>query len=190
MSDTRNAALVLKTSDLTVNSTSTVGECNADITIMTWYGVNLRTLLGDMYDDYDLFNLCLNTVVFSYTNTLSFASSEDKSLLINISGLPFINQGYNQSTGHNQNKTVIGGMLLTSGVGNCINFYSNNIALFGKNQETCNITITLTRVLDGAKPITNGATFPQSVFIFDIIGVVQDNLKRNTPKLYLPSYGI
>jgi hypothetical protein len=53
MSDLRNAALVLRTSDLTVGQTSSVGELAADKTSMTWYNINLRTLLGDMYDDYD-----------------------------------------------------------------------------------------------------------------------------------------
>ena len=189
MSDLRNASLVLKSNVLTRNSTTAVGECNAGNTSFTWYGINLRTLLGDMYDDYDLFNLCLNSMCLTFTAGACFNGNEDRSLMVNISGLPFINQTYNQATGHNNNAVPIASMVLVSQNNNYLPFYSNNIAMFGKNQDMCDISISFTRVLDNAIPVPTATVFPQCVFLFDIIGVVQENMKRNTPKLYLPSYG-
>ena len=48
MSNHRNASLILKTSDLTANSITEIGEANQYMTSMTWYNINLRTLLGDI----------------------------------------------------------------------------------------------------------------------------------------------
>jgi hypothetical protein len=188
MSDMRNAALVLKTSDLTAGSTTTVGDCNTSNTSYTWYGINMRTLLGDLYDNYDLFNLCLNTVISSNAAAGCFMTNEDKIVTINVSGLPFINQTYNQASGHNTNKTMMGGLLFTGGQPSCVSFYSNNIAMFGKSADFCNINITFSRANDGTNPITNGTAFPHSTFIFDIVGVVNDNLTRNKPP-QLKSFG-
>ena len=63
----RNASLVLKTSDLTSKSdyvygvpyVNQSGSMNAKGSSITWNNINLRTLLGDMYDRYDIFNICL-----------------------------------------------------------------------------------------------------------------------------------
>ena len=48
------------------------------------------------------------------------------------------------------------------------------VALFEKNQDICNITIYYNKVIDGATPVTT-QTFPNTVFIFDIVGVPKDD---------------
>ena len=60
MSTNENASLVLNS----VNASST----NSIKTSFTWANINLRSLLGDMYDRYDRFNLCLNTIAFNRIN--------------------------------------------------------------------------------------------------------------------------
>ena len=64
MSNNLNASLILNTA---------AGVPNSNYTSCTWYGVDLRMLLGDMYDKYNRFNLCLNTV--SSCIAASFATS-------------------------------------------------------------------------------------------------------------------
>ena len=59
------ASLVLLTSDLTANSTTYVGVCNEFRTEMTWSNLNLRTILGPMYDKCDRF--CLQCVDMFFT---------------------------------------------------------------------------------------------------------------------------
>ena len=52
--DQRNACLVLKTSDLTAGSTTNIGSMDTVRKSMTWFNIDLRTVLGDLYDMYDL----------------------------------------------------------------------------------------------------------------------------------------
>ena len=51
MTTNLNASLVLST---------TTSSNNTSRTSFTWNNIDLRMLLGDMYDKYDRFNLCLN----------------------------------------------------------------------------------------------------------------------------------
>ena len=185
----RNASLVLKTYDLTINSTTNVGFCDLNRTSFTWYGINLRTLLGDMYDDYERFNLCLNTISTSLASNSAFTSEEDRQVLIKVSGLPFINNTYDVKNGHNQLSAVITTFTFIKNNVATQYFYNNSVATFGKNQDICDINITYSRISDGVLPTTNVIyPFPQVVFIFDIFGVSHDGLQlRKLTKLNLPN---
>jgi len=167
MTSLRNASLVLKTSDLTAGSTTVYGYCNANRSSMTWYNVNLRILLGDMFDDYKRFNLCLNTIATGIAPTITSSGLNN---YIRVSGLPFINQTYNVKSTNNSGVTVLGAFYFTSGGAISQYYYSNNIATFDKNQELCNITIEYYDIANDvlANP---SAAYPNQVFIFDIIGV-------------------
>lgn len=57
MSNLQNATLVLNSYDGCI---ATVNNSN-----LLWNNINLRTVLGDMYDKYDLFNLQLNSIAQS-----------------------------------------------------------------------------------------------------------------------------
>ena len=156
MTDIINASLVLKTTDCTSNSdyivpglASVRGNCvtNAKLSSITWNNINLRTLLGKMYDDYDLFNLCLNTISTSQANNID-TNADSKNVTVRISGLPFVNQTYNCKNGFNSALTTIGTFNFVSSGATTQYYYSNNIATFGKNQEICNITIEYARISD------------------------------------------
>ena len=57
---------------------------------MGFFNVNIKTILGDLYDKYDNFYLCLNTVYFlNSTSTLSNLNA--RLYYIKINGLPFHN---------------------------------------------------------------------------------------------------
>jgi len=151
----RNASLVLKTSDLTSKSdyvygvpyVNQLGSMNAKGSSITWNNINLRTLLGDMYDRYDIFNICLNTISTAQANAID-TNADSKNVTVKISGLPWINQAYNVKTGVNGMSTVIATFNFTSNTSTTQYYYSNNIATFGKNQDTCNITLEYWRILD------------------------------------------
>jgi len=59
MEQIQMAKLTLKTSTMAPNTFSQYGTVDQYRTNITWNNINMRLLLGDMYDRYDLFNLQL-----------------------------------------------------------------------------------------------------------------------------------
>jgi hypothetical protein len=161
MTDIRKASLVLKTTDLTTNVTNTLngtifssqyGSFNNKLSSFTWNNINLRTLLGDMYDMFDEFNLCLNTISTAQCSSID-TISDNKNVYIKLSGLPWLNQTYNVKTINNGNTTNIATFNFTAENAATQYYYSNNIATFGKSQDSCNMTIEYSRILDDTIPL-------------------------------------
>jgi hypothetical protein len=181
MTAIENCALVLRTSDLTVNSTTQVGICDQYRTNFTWSNINLRSLLGSMYDTYDKFNICLNTIATAQMTSGSIPGTtpDDRIVQIYLSGLPFLNQTYDVVRGGNTPNTVIATFTFPNATGSSTQyFYSSNIATFDKRQDEANIQIFYNRVktdaLANVPPtyiISTGASFPDMIFIFDIFGI-------------------
>jgi len=161
----QNASLILKSCD---------AICDATKVNITWNNINLRTVLGDMYDKYDLFNLCLNTVSTS-NSALTNANTDNnqRNVIMSLSGLPWINQTYSVNKLSNTSNTVLCTFLFfTTGNVSTQYFYSSNFATFGKNQEFVNLTLSYTRILDNSQPVAGGAeVFPDVVLVFDIFGI-------------------
>ena len=174
MEQKRSTRLVLKTSDLTVNSTTNNGSCDQYRQNFTWFNINLRALLGDQYDQYDYFNISLVSMSCSQASTSPTQGTvDDKTVYVKLSGLPFINQTYNQPTRNNITPAILTIFQVPSSATATTQQYNNrtvNVLTFGKNQELCNINITLLRLIDEAKSAIT-TTFPQFVFIFVITGV-------------------
>ena len=176
MSNIACANLVLKSYEIS-STPSVVGYTNTKRTLMVWNNINLRTLLGDMYDKYDTFNLCLNSISSGGpADNLgpNYGNSDIDNLhhIVNISGLPFINQTYSQSSCRNGSSAFLGVFTYpssTTSVGYRV-YNDSGILTFGKSQEQCNISITLTLVLDVTDPDTLNS-FPNTVFSFSIVGV-------------------
>jgi len=177
MSNLRTASLVLKTSALPLSS------INPDKSSMTWKNVNLRTLLGDMYDDYDVFNLCF----ISFSSTIPTVAITDLShnnlqLCIQLSGLPFINQTYNPVTGHNETTKTIGCITFNESYDVAKEFFSDHITTFGKNSDICDITISYVRIIDNLPPIVDNP-FPDVIFTFNIFGIEKDKKNENATRM-------
>ena len=164
MSNLQNASLVLSTNN---------GTSNNNRTSTTWNNINLRTLLGDMYDKYDMFNLCLNTVASGTALSNIYKAPADCNVIMRVSGLPFINNTYNIGSSSNTNtpnctiasftfgnSTVIPGstfqgsitassslVVVPSGtvlpIGSTIQFYDAN--LLGWNTKTITATYSATQ---------------------------------------------
>jgi hypothetical protein len=179
MSNLQIASLVLRSCDIPQNGSNQYGSSDQYSLTQTWNNINLRTLLGDMYDKYDLFNICLNTVTTASALAATGASNDDRNVIIKLSGLPFVNQTYSVKNGCNTSVCPLSSFLFISSATATQFFYSNNCYTFGKSQQSCNLTIQYGRVKDDALP-TTGTVYPNVVFIFDIIGVPKDNLTNSS----------
>ena len=122
MTTYENASLVLSTNNGTSNTTRTS---------TTWSNINLRSLLGTMYDKYDTFNLCLNTVATGVSQSYYNASPNDLQVLLRISGLPFINNTYNIGSSYNANNNIctIGTFTFNTTTINPYSTFTGSIAL-------------------------------------------------------------
>ena len=143
------ASLNLKTSDFTQNDdwvagydyNCEYGKINKYLISMTYYNIDLRTILGDMYDKYDKFNLVLKCFSTSFSNGFISKDLDDRGVAFKISGLPFINQTYNAKTGRNESVALLqrAPIVTVNNVG--LGFYGSDMVTFGKSQEKCNLTI-------------------------------------------------
>ena len=105
------ACLVLKTSVLPMDGTTNAyGTSNTMNTSFTWTNINFRTLLGDMFDKYDRFMLLLQHISNSIpigTNAIQGTALDDRAILINMSGLSFLNSNYNQKFQSNTGSVIV-----------------------------------------------------------------------------------
>ena len=164
----KKANLVLKTSDLLSVSNKNVpdnvsapttyssqyGSFNKSLSSFTWNNIDLRALLGDMYDTYDEFNLCLNQIS---TSAISPGDSlvDNRFCYINMAGLQWVNQTYNFKNGNNGTMATIGTFTFTaSGSSTRSQFFNDSYLTFRKEaQERCNLTLEYYRIVDDVAAI-------------------------------------
>ena len=182
MFNAETAKLVLRTADLTPNTTNAIGTADTFLLDFTWNNINLRTLLGSMYEKYDRFCL-VPTQIQSVTAGGSIGSTaDDRNCLVYISGLPFSQNTYNVSTLTNTNYAFLNFVrFLTS---NAVTASSNgNNLLFTKNQELVNLNIFYERInknAGGNYDVVTTSAFPNMLFAFNIYGVTkQDRIVDN-----------
>jgi hypothetical protein len=83
------ANFTLTTQILSAGATNAFGTMNSTFTTFTFTNVNMRRIIGTMWDKYDKFNLvCLNVGVGSTATTIS---SNQRFMFFQIQGLQFIN---------------------------------------------------------------------------------------------------
>ena len=144
---------------------NTYGFTDAFKTNCTWTNINMRDVLGDMYDEYDEFNLVLsNMISMSHVNwsvvLANFGdTANDETNYIEITGLDFQNQGYDQKTKTNTAKGVINGVYFSTNappIPLLFNF-SDNPMTFRKSPSSpnTNINITFKKLSDGGVPISD-----------------------------------
>ena len=171
------ACLVLKTNVLTTDGTTNAyGTGNSKLSSFTWTNINLRTLLGDMFDKYDRFMLLLQNI----SNALSgnIAASDDRAILINMSGLSFVNSTYNQKLQSNSGGLIVGPFIFASAATVQSQMYNNfAISTFIKQNDIVNISIYYTKIKDDSSPTTASTTYPHMAFIFNIVGIEEYRVK-------------
>ena len=171
------ACLVLKTNVLPTNGTTNAyGTGNSKLFSFTWTNINLRTLLGDMFDKYDRFMLLLQNI--SHSLSAAMATTDDRSILINMSGLSFVNSTYNQKLQSNSGALIVCPFIFPSAAGVQSQIYNNfAISTFIKQNDIVNISINYTRIKDDAAPTTAATTYPHMTFIFNIVGIEDYRVK-------------
>jgi len=173
MYNEESASLILRTSDLTANSTNSVGTSNLYYTNMTWENINLRTLLGNMYDKYDRFAFVPVSFQSNMGDATFGSTNDDRIVSVNISGLPFTNNNYSSSSKTNQINSVIyvTRFLSSSSINSST---GGTILTFTKNQELVNLNISYQRTSlngNGNYNIITTAAFPHVIFTFNIYGI-------------------
>jgi hypothetical protein len=94
------ASLVLRSYDINpvavpVGVDNNYGTITANTQVLIFKSVNLKVILGDLYDKYDRFNLSLTSVMVRSTGI----AITDGICAITLRGLTFTNQTYNTRLG-------------------------------------------------------------------------------------------
>ena len=144
-----------------VNATTT--ETNN--TGFTWSNIDMRKVLGQLYDKHDTFRIILTSVCSKNQSTIT--DNNDSCLVINMAGLPFERNTYNYVTKTESTSAVIGCMKLTSTNGYITN--SQLGVVFRKIDGMHNVRVFLTRATDGVTP--TGKVYGDFVFHFTIYGI-------------------
>ena len=166
------ATFHLNTSDIDLTNVGNVnnqyGTVNQYRNDFTWFNVNFKTILGDMFDKYDKFNIKLSNIMYSAIVAAPSANAQDLSLKVNVVGLPFSNCTYR--TLNNTNSTIC--TMGSFGLGtNATQLYYNddNVFTIEKPPAIANVRIYLSRL--GDAPPTWGSLGPQFDFYFRVYGV-------------------
>ena len=167
------ACLVLKTNVLTTNGTmNDYGVGNSTLTSFTWTNINLRTLLGDMFNKYDRYLLLLQNISHALAGTIS--TVDDKAILINMSGLSFVNSTYIQKLQSNSGALIVCPFIFVASNVQSQSYNNFAVSTFIKQNDIVNISINYTRIKDDAAPTT---TYPHVNFIFNIVGIEEYRVK-------------
>jgi len=170
-----NASFILRTSDLPTNANGANANGstnNSSASSFTWNNIDMRLILGDLWDKYEYFNICLSSTLFS-TATITYASNDNKIGCIYMSGL---NWTSNYDTGRRQRVPYVpigylnsGSISSTAGTVQYFNSLFSNT--FRKNDPITSLTIFYSKISDGTPNVTT-APFPQVAFTFKVVPIV------------------
>ena len=149
----------------------TNGSINRRQSLMTWKNINLRDILGELYQDNCNYNLKLVNISFFVTSNLSTYTNNESDRCFNIflSGLP--NMKSYSSQGINQEALLSTVRVPTGAFSNSYNYDNNIISFKINNSQFCDLTITYRNLLTNAiAPISNSVTvdYPYAQFLFNI----------------------
>jgi hypothetical protein len=162
-----HASLVLKPNLLTINTTNGYGTCNAGFSVYTYTNINLRVVLGNLYDKYDKFNLVLKNVMTEAVLTWGTAA-QDQAVMINLSGFNLINN-YEVTTKTNTQTATLTSLLFNQSGSLSISYTNNCVATFVKDgPENIDITVSYNRISDG---LIGAGVYGKVILIFDIIPI-------------------
>ena len=149
------------------------GSVNTIKTDYTWNNIDFHTILGDMYDKFEKFNIKLCSVNYAqqaiYGTTLN-----DRNLSINIYGLPFSNCTYESKVNSNVSFFNSGSITLVQNAAGQAYLQDSNMCTIYSPRSPCNIRINLS-LIDSSTPGTGAATiYPHLCFYFRIYGIEKD----------------
>ena len=154
--------------------TITNNKCN-----LTWKNINMRQILGTMYDKYETFNLCL------YHVSQGVGLAVDNTLLvrntivdIRIKGLQFLNNGYSITSRNNTNSAFLTSFILNhsnngaNNSGTLTQLINPAIITFGKSADCVDINIDMRSIFNqDYPPIILNTALGTFTFNFKIYGI-------------------
>ena len=175
MEQIQKATLTLRTTSLTINANTSKGVVDQFRTCMTWNNINLRLLLGDMYDKFDNFNLqlayigCDDDRFWNGTAYVTAAGTDesDRIVTLNLSGLNFLNNTYDSDTNNIGSSVVIGTYKFYEIFAK---EYCNSIVTITKGSDMCNLTIQYKDIFLNTTPST-ASSYPHMTFVFNVYGI-------------------
>jgi len=177
--DVQRINFVLRESDISTSNvvgdyplSNTKGSINQYRTSITWKAVNIKNLLGSLYDQYDLFNLDVSSIANPIPTTLFGVTDNDRCIHFKMAGLDWIFNTYNTTSGNTVNEAIISNTRFTNQTTaiNLIN-YRKMTTTFRKCITT-DITINLDTINGNPPNMNAGTIFPQLTFSFRITPVL------------------
>lgn len=158
-----SANLILRTSTVAVGA-----DKNTARTQITFRNINMRVVLGTLYNKYNRFKICFTS--FGNVNTSSIANVSDRVLMVNMRGLNWTNRLYDGTTSSFENSVSMGASFFNNGTGFSLNFTGEIGWVFEKPpSDNVDLTVFLNRVSDGTIP--TAGNYGESVFCFSIYGI-------------------
>lgn len=156
---------------------------------LTWKNINLKMLMGNMFDKYETFNLYLYQIAQSQGCGSAFTFSGYNLSEVRISGLPFINNSYNSSTGINTNEALLTTFILggypQAQIGIVNQLDDPPVVTFNKGKDIVDINIIIKRVIDRKyQNVAPNLSFGTFVFTFKIRGIPsRENIVANGSRM-------
>jgi hypothetical protein len=173
------SSLVLRVSAISADAnpanypiSNTIGEISAGRLSYTWFSLDMKSILGDLFDKFDYFSLRL-ACVQSDAGVGSFGTTvNDRLINFHTSGPQWINATYNVFNKRNRAEAVIGAITLPAGGSVATNYLNDNFTTTFQKSEIMDFTINL-NTINNQTPATNTATtlYPLMNFYFQIIPV-------------------
>jgi hypothetical protein len=170
------AKLCLRTHSLPLNGNNEKGSCDDKRKNYTFKSIDLRVILGDMYDRYEMFNLELIGIAHDddreYNPDGSIlaqagALPSDRTVNIHLSGLDVINGSYDSKGRTNTSSTVIASYQFYTDI---TKTFTNHTLTFRKKQ-THNLNFYYSTIADSGEPSSPDA-FPNVTYRFNIYGII------------------
>ena len=167
---TEQVNFTLSTLILTTGATNSFGTCNANRTIFNFTNINMRNILGTLFDKYEKFNLIVNNVGVSAAAQPSVAVN--KKMWWEIEGLQFINS-LKVTTGYTQGNAFTP-VFNYGTINRGDSQYEDapmSVTTFRKPEsENVNLTFYVWSAANGGEPQLVGP-IGQQTFTFTVVGV-------------------
>jgi hypothetical protein len=166
------ANFTLTTQILSAGATNAFGTMNSTFTNFTFTNVNMRRIIGTMWDKYNKFNLvCLNVGI---GNVTSPPTNEQRFLWFQIGGLQFINclsttttASYSQSVAYTSTFQFRSGASVADG--DCFSVPDSLISFRKPESETVDLAFQLFTAANGGLAFNN--QFNQFSLTFAVVGI-------------------
>ena len=151
--------LILNTFDISTSTTASdfynttldnqYGTIANNRCTLTWKNINMRRVLGEMYDKYDTFNMYLYQINQSSAFHTAAPTIGSNNVLVDvrIKGLQFLNSTYNVVSRNNTNTAYLTSYVLNNNgsgaIGSVTPMFNPSILTFSKHTECVDITIDM-----------------------------------------------